>query len=313
MNQKNTLVSVIMLMKNAEAFVAEAIESVLSQTFSHIELIIVDDQSDDESRRLVEGLDDSRIKLLNGEGKGVAAAFNKALEVASGTYICRCDADDLFPKTRLATQVLWLQSNPSFGAICGRYESMDEKGNHVSTFLCGSGQYEDITEELLESKTRTSLCTFLVKRNAIIELGGCRDFFITSSDIDLQLRLATKIKIGFAPEITYYYRLHDASITHTQAANQRVFFEKTARLFQQQRTTTGEDDLERGMPPTIPQKNTSESNVKTQISHLLISEAWKSHRQGNKIQAIRKGLSACSAMPYGYSNWKNLFFLIIKK
>lgn len=312
MNQDNPLVSVIMLMKNAENFVVEAIESVLNQTFNNIELIVVDDRSDDNSRRLVEEVSDSRIKLLTGEGQGVAIAFNKALEAANGDYICRCDADDLFPEIRLATQVSWLQLHPEFGAVCGRYESMDQKGNHVSTFLCGSDQEDDITSELLESKTRTSLCTFLVKRSAMIELEGCRSFFVTSSDIDLQLRLATKIKIAFIPETVYFYRIHDSSITHTQAANQRIFFEETARLFQQQRLETGVDDLERGRPPVIPQKNTQESNAKTQISNLFISEAWRLHRQGEKFKAIKKGISACLTIPYSYSNWRNVFFLMIK-
>lgn len=312
MKQETPLISVIMLMKNAEDFVVEAIESVLKQTFENIELIVVDDHSDDNSRKLVENISDSRVKVLSGEGKGVAIAFNKALKAANGDYICRCDADDLFPKTRLVTQVSWLQSHPEFGAVCGRYESMDQKGNHVSTFLCSSDQEEDITSELLESKTRTSLCTFLVKRSAMIELGGCRSFFVTSSDIDLQLRLATKIKIAFIPEIVYSYRLHDSSITHTQAANQRVFFETTARLFQQQRIQTGADELERGMPPTIPQNNSQESNAKIQISKLFVSEAWRLHREGEKIKAIKKGVSACITVPFRYGNWRNLLFLIIK-
>lgn len=313
MNEENKLISVIMLMKNAEGFVSEAIESVLDQTYSNIELIVVDDQSDDESRRLVEEVNDPRIRLLNGDGKGVAIAFNKALGAAKGYYICRCDADDLFPKKRLASQVSWLNLHPEFGAVCGRYESMDEKGNHVSTFLCGGDQDEDITVELLESKTRTSLCTFLVKKSAVVELGGCRGFFVTSSDIDLQLRLATKIKIAFVPEIAYHYRLHDSSITHTQASNKRVFFEKTARFFLQQYLENGVDDLQRGMPPDIPNFDDSPSKTKEQIKGLLTSEAWRLHREGEKVQAISKGWSVCSKSPFSPNSWWNLAVLIFKK
>jgi len=312
MKEENKLISVIMLMKNAEGFVSDAIESVLDQTYSNIELIVVDDQSDDDSRRLVEEVNDPRIRLLNGDGNGVAIAFNKALGAAKGYYICRCDADDLFPKTRLALQVSWLKLHPEFGAVCGRYESMDEEGNHVSTFLCGSDREEDVTLELLESKTRTSFCTFLVKRSVVIELGGCRSFFVTSSDIDLQLRLATQIKIAFVPEVTYYYRLHDSSITHTQASNRRVFFEKTARLFSQQHLEKGVDDLQRGMPPDIPNFEDSPSKSNEQIKGLLTSEAWRLHRSGQKMKAISKGWDVCLKSPFSLNGWRNLAVLIVK-
>ena len=114
------------------------------------------------------------------------------------------------------------------------------------------------------------------------------------------------------PEIVYHYRLHDSSITHTQASNQRVFFEETARLLLQQRIKTGVDDLERGKPPIVPLMEKQKNNAKYHVANLLLGEAWRLHQKGEKLKAIKKGVSACITVPFNCNNWRNMLFLIIK-
>lgn len=305
-------VSVIMPMKNAAKFIEQAVTSVLSQTYSNLELIIVDDKSTDNSKAIVARIPDNRIQLINGQGKGIASAFNLALQTATGDYICRCDADDIYPLDRIDHQLKWLQSRPSFGAVCGTYEAVDARGNLVIQFQTGLVE-EDITSELLEAKTRTHFCTFLTKKKVLEDLGGCRSFFKTAEDIDLQLRMAEVTKIGYVPHNYYQYRIHNTSITHTQSSAQRIFFEKLARSFQKERSLNGRDALQNGTPPDIPIEDGLRKTGNQHIAGFLVTMSWRLHKKGQKWEAIKIGLKACINHPLDYLIWRNLLILVIKK
>lgn len=305
------LVTIVMPMKNAEAYVQEAIDSILVQTFDNFELIVVDDGSTDRSAEIVGAIKDSRVNLVSGSKTGAADAFNFALSLARGRYICNCDADDLFTKDRLAWQVAWLDQHVDYDVVCGTYSTMDSVGSVLSEFDCGRVA-EDITEELVKGRTRTSFCTFLVKTETLKELGGYRNYFVSSYDIDLQLRMSTHCKLWYEPINSYFYRLHDTSITHTQASNKRVFFEDTARYFLEQRNRGEVDDLEKGRPPEVPDFDSAANSSRGQVSGILISEAWRLHKQGAKKAAIKKGFQACKSFPSKLENWRNLLALMVK-
>lgn len=312
MKSINFKVSVIMPMKNAEDYVADAISSVLKQSFDDFELIVVDDGSTDTSRKIAKSFLDSRVSVIPGPKTGAADAFNTALMQAKGKYIANCDADDLYPEDRLSWQVNYLEQNKECDAVCGTYSTMDFKGAVISQFNCGE-EPENLSKELLTGKTRTSFCTFLTRRDVLIGVDGCRGFFVTSQDIDLQLRIGECHNVWYEPKNTYFYRLHDCSITHSQASNKRVFFEQTARLFLQQRLEKGLDDLQRGTPPEIPSLEELPSRSKEQICGMLTSEAWRLHCEGQKIKAISKGGKVCIKKPFSLTSWRNLAALIVKR
>ncbi|MEY8213088.1 MAG: glycosyltransferase family A protein [Colwellia sp.] len=311
MNNLSLDVSVIMPMKNAEPYVYDAINSVLKQSFKNFELIVVDDGSTDTSREIAESFLDVRVKVIAGPKTGAAGAFNIALNIAKGKYIANCDADDLYPEDRLAWQVSYLEVNKACDAVCGTYSTMDSNGVVISQFNCGK-EPDNISHELVTGKTRTSFCTFLTRREVLLGVEGCRGFFVTSQDIDLQLRIGECHNVCYEPRNSYFYRLHDSSITHTQAKNRRVFFEETARLFLQQRLENGADDLQRGEPPNIPAFEGLPSSSQEQIRGMLTSEAWRLHSAGHKMKAINKGWSVCLKAPFGLISWRNLLALIVK-
>lgn len=313
---KNTdfpVVSVIMPMRNAEAYIVQAINSVLSQSFRDLELIIIDDQSTDQSRTIVESFlpNDARIKLINGSALGIAAAKNKGLHHAIGNLVMFCDADDLFADNRIETQLSWLAQHPDIGAVCAQFAMMDNNGGNIVDLDSGEDTC-DITDELLSGKTRTHLCTFLIKREVINTIGGFREFFVSAEDIDFQLRLAEVCKIFFVPQIVYYYRLHDSSIVHTQPSTKRLFFEETARTFRQQRAKNRKDDLQAGHPPPIPVGHSLPDDARTQLQGALIGIAWRFHKEGQKLKALKTGLSACRIKPENVMAWKSFVMLFLK-
>jgi len=105
-DKQEDLVSVIMPAYNASAYIAEAISSVIQQSHHNLELIIINDGSDDDTKKIIFSYPDKRIVYLeNSINKGLVYTLNKGLQNASGTYICRFDADDICHKDRIAMQL----------------------------------------------------------------------------------------------------------------------------------------------------------------------------------------------------------------
>ena len=106
MKSFNPLVTVLMPVYNGEKYLAEAIESVLNQTFADFELLIIDDCSSDNSVEIIQSYNDNRLKLIiNEENIGQSKTLNKGIEFAKGKYIARLDQDDLSYKERLQIQI----------------------------------------------------------------------------------------------------------------------------------------------------------------------------------------------------------------
>src|SRR5262245_4670824 len=113
------LVSVVMPVYNAAAYVAQAVESIRAQTLGDFEFIIVNDGSTDRSPRLLEGFAarDSRIKLISRPNTGIVGALNDGVAAARGELIARMDADDVSLPTRLEKQVTFMRSHPQVVAL----------------------------------------------------------------------------------------------------------------------------------------------------------------------------------------------------
>ena len=238
------LVSVIIPMKNAARFVRAAVESVLAQADVELEIIVIDDGSSDRSAEIVRGIDDPRVRIIPGPRKGISAAFNAGLADAKGEFLARCDADDLYPSDRLPWQVQFLQSHPDF---------------EHKTEAAGA----EVTDELRRGHGRSHVCAYLFRTELLRQIGGCREFFVTAEDVDLQFRLAEITRIWHEPRPAYLYRLHGTSITHRQRSGERAFFERCARQFQQQRRTRGSDDVDLGWPPPMPRGGRTPMNSRS--------------------------------------------------
>ncbi|HEY9657465.1 MAG TPA: glycosyltransferase family A protein, partial [Allocoleopsis sp.] len=239
------LVSIVMPLYNAERYVFAALQSILRERSISLEVIVVNDGSTDHSLREVYRLKDNRIRVVQNTGKGIAAALNTGLAAAQGSIFMRCDADDLYPMHRFSQQIHWLQNHPEIVAVCGNYEAIDSRGTSIIQFWCGT-EAEDISVELRNGISRTHLCTFAVRTEVLRQLGGFRSYFVTAEDIDMQLRIAEVGQVWYLPDVSYRYRIHDSSITHTKSSSEREFFDFVVREFQRQRQDTGEDDLQRG-------------------------------------------------------------------
>jgi glycosyltransferase involved in cell wall biosynthesis len=305
-------VSIIMPMKNAEAFVAEAIASVLSQN-ADVELIVVDDGSTDRSAERVRTGSASNVRLVTGPRRGISAAFNAGLAAATAPLLARCDADDLYTPGRLDRQMAFLIANPNCVAVAGGYSTMDVGGNFVADYV-SSDRSTDVTQELLSGKGRSHMCAYLFRTDVIRAVGGCREWFVTSEDADLQYRLAERGPVGYEAFDAYRYRLHDTSITHTQSNPLKKWYADQAAVFLEQRRRGGRDDLDRGNPPLVPQFPSEKRLCSAQeIQDRLLAKAWQLHRQGDKSAALREGWRAAKARPGNLTGWRSYVSLWVKR
>jgi glycosyltransferase involved in cell wall biosynthesis len=295
-------------MRNVEAFVEEALASILCERTVPLEVVVVDDGSTDASRARVAAVSDPRVRLVDGPRRGIAACLNAGIAAARGDILMRCDADDLFSPGRIARQTAWLAQHPTHAAVCGAYTSIDRRGRFVAQLCLHANAADvDVSEELCRGVTRTSLCTFAMHRAVVEKIGGFREYFVTCEDVDFMLRLGEAAKVHYLPENTYVYRLHEASITHTQATVQRQFYEEMAHDFQAQRLGQGSDALQRNEAPSPPAgAHTRASTAASQIQGMLVGRAWRLFEQGERREALVVAVRAVRHGPRQAVAWRTL-------
>lgn len=136
------LVSVVMPAFNAELYILDSVSSVLNQSFEDFELIVVDDNSTDQTLSLICEVaeKDPRVKVYgNRNPKGVAGAINTGIEVAKGKFIARADADDINRPYRLKMQVEYMQANNDCAILGGGYAPFNEQGHRCNIFHPSDG------------------------------------------------------------------------------------------------------------------------------------------------------------------------------
>ena len=123
-------VSIILCFYNEEKYLAKAIDSVLAQTYSNFELIIINDGSSDSSDEIVKGYQDDRIRYtVNKENKRLAYCRNRGLELATGDYVGFFDGDDIMMPEKMECQVRYLKEHEDIMLVSGGYAYMDGNGN----------------------------------------------------------------------------------------------------------------------------------------------------------------------------------------
>lgn len=201
---------------NGEKFLAEAIDSLSSQTMQDWELIMVNDGSTDRTVEIVNGYGDERIRLISQENTGEGAARNKALDYAIGEYLAFLDADDLFFPKALESNVQYLDQHPNVGVVYSDGYYCDENATPLKRFSASRPcNYEGyILGELAVSPFICAPCCVMIRRSAIEEHAVLFDPELhIGTDWNFLLELARYYPYGYNPEITCRYRVHGGSIT----------------------------------------------------------------------------------------------------
>ena len=198
----SALVSVILPVYNGARFVAEAVESVLAQTFAPLELIVIDDGSTDTSAEILACYPD--IQLIRQENAGVAAARNRGVEAASGKILAFIDQDDRWRPDKLDHQLAYLNVTPSAGFVLGQMRTFLEPGIDPPSWL---------NPVLLDSDTPGLLPgTFVIRRSFFESIGAFNEEIETASDSEWLLRAYSSGDPGHVvPEVVLDRRVHSAN------------------------------------------------------------------------------------------------------
>lgn len=201
-------ISVVMPTYNAEKFLRESVDSILSQTYRDFELLIIDDNSKDHTREIINSYKDERIKLINGDCKGLPAALNKGILAAKGEYIARMDADDISLPERFEEQVNFLDKHPDISLVGSwqKYIGFDSSTHKPLQFP------EQVKVSMLFG---CELChsTVMFRKNDFVSNNLFYDENSKQEDFELWSRAVQVLKFANIQKILGLYRVTGCSIT----------------------------------------------------------------------------------------------------
>lgn len=204
-------VSVIMPAYNAEKYIKEAIDSILSQTFQDFEFIILNDCSQDDTENIILSYQDDRIVYLRNEkNMGVAATLNRGLVVAKGEYIARMDSDDISLPDRLAKQAAYLDSHPDV-AILGT--ALERFGEDIPAQLRSFSSDPQQMKIALFFSCGLAHPTIMMRAAVIQSLGGYDLAYEGLEDYELWCRVTRQHQVTALPEVLFRYRVHAGQVT----------------------------------------------------------------------------------------------------
>jgi glycosyltransferase involved in cell wall biosynthesis len=207
-----TLLTVILPVRNGEAFIEPAIRSVLNQSFSDFELWVIENGSTDRTVEIVRSLTDSRIKLFQLGPVGLQGALKFALENTKSEWLARMDADDLMFPNRLQVQLDFVRANPEITFV-GTASALLTPFGHIIETVAKTGSRE-VTKYLLASQKRFFADPSVVfNRRAALEAGGIDNEFSKQPDVPLWFRLLTRGKAWELAEPLHLYRLQANSLS----------------------------------------------------------------------------------------------------
>ena len=226
-NHDSCAVSVIMPVHNMDQFVSDAISSILSQTFTDFEFIIIDDASTDHTLAVIQAFSDNRIiTVRNTENKGTYPSRNIGISLSKGKYVAAMDADDIALPDRLRIQFDYMENHPDTLAT-GTYYTLWGKDHIVEKPV----SYPEIQAGLLNDNC--ILHPSLLVRSEVVKcLGGYDEQYIYASDYDLMCRISLMGQIENLPDICMSYRWHPGQISQAKRPEQKGYADLIRQKYQ---------------------------------------------------------------------------------
>ena len=299
--QAQPRVSVLLPVYNAQQYLAQALDSMLAQTFTDFECICIDDGSADGSLALLEryAQRDSRIVVISRPNTGICGALNDGLTAARGQLIARMDADDTCHPARFAKQVTYLDNHADCVAVGTWVQRTDPFGSPAGTEE-PSTDHQTIDQRLLAGDGGAMVhATLMMRADALRSVGGWRDKYNWVEDLDLFLRLAEFGQVANLPEHLYNYRRH---VTSTCYQHNEVMRDRL-------KAVVAEAADRRGLGDAI---NLANLRPELQQGHTVgeLYRNWACHAIHHSAGAIARkhALSAIRHSPWSIQSWRVLYW-----
>ncbi|WP_417536742.1 glycosyltransferase, partial [Methylophaga sp.] len=213
----NSLVTVLTPSYNRVDYIVDAVESVLDQTYSNIEYIVVDDGSKDGTFEILEKYNsDSRVQLLFHPGrvnKGQSASLNLGLKHAKGEYVAILDSDDIFHSEKIKRQIEFLDRYPEIGMVYGQAMTISSDGEELFPIPSNDHCEQGDPNYLLLDCYMALPGGAMVRKSLFDRVGFFEESFRAGQDHDMVVRLAEAAPFAYMKGTVFYYRKHEGSIS----------------------------------------------------------------------------------------------------
>ncbi len=236
----NPKVSIIIPAYNVQGYILDTIRSVVAQTFSDFEVLIINDGSTDRTAEVVAEFiqRDSRFKLLHKQNGGLSSARNFGIHQAKGEYIALLDGDDTYFPDKLKTHVEMLDRNPGVGVVYSASQAIRENGTSTWLKLSGKPLYADALKSLLCKNFVGHGSNGIFRKELIAEIGDFDETLKSVEDLDFWLRVAgTRWRFYRVPSVQCGYRVRSAGLSfnldrmqETQAQVMRSAYQRNPEL-----------------------------------------------------------------------------------
>jgi glycosyltransferase involved in cell wall biosynthesis len=297
-------VSVIMAVYNAQRYLAEAMDSVLAQSFGDFEFLIIDDGSTDRTTQILRdyAAKDDRIRLIVRENKGQTPSLNEAVELARCELLARMDADDICLPHRFAKQVEFMQSHPQVVLLGGAYAMIDGAGR-LLTMIEPPRDNATLQEHALSGRTPICHPLAMMRKSAVLKAGGYDPQFQVAQDLDLWLKLGEIGELACVPDLLVKYRQHDQSLSEKkqelQLAEMRLACERAY--------------LRRGIRRQfLGEQNWRPTSDRSSRHRFALRYGWWAFNSAQRRTALVYGMKAIRAVPFHLDGWRLLLCAAMK-
>ena len=203
---KSPRVSVVMPVYNGEKYLREAIESILNQTFTDFEFIIIDDGSTDSTGEILSSYDDKRIQLVKiPDNLGISRSLNVGIELSKGEYLARMDADDISLSNRFARQVAFLEQHEDIGVLGSAYQRMNAAGEAAPQVSQRNTEWQ-LVHWFLHFDSPIAHPTAMIRTDLLKRVNGYNPELRYAQDYDLWCRLSAITHLANLSESFLFYR-----------------------------------------------------------------------------------------------------------
>jgi len=300
---KTPLISVVMPVYNSGTLIHQTIQSILNQTYTNFEFIIIDDASKDNTLKTIKNYQkkDKRIKIIqNKQNKGISITSNIGLNHARGKYIAMMDHDDLSHPERFEKQIYYLEQHKDIFLVGTGYYCID-----INNKIINRGKIvtnlNKLKNDSIIGKWRICHPSIMFKNNTNIRYRA-KIYYAQDVDFFLQL-IADGKKLTNLKEILFYYRVHKTQ-TSMEKRNKQLLFAKKAIDLYNEKIKFGKDSYDKFDPKTILELNANTSDNKDVIASEIF---YNFHKQNYKYVKL---YSKKYFKLYGHKNRILLYYII---
>lgn len=296
-SERPPAVSVLLPVYNGGSFLKPALESILAQSFTDFECLVLDDGSTDGSGDVAQAVarDDARVRVIQRENRGLVATLNELFSQARGDLIARMDADDIALPDRFLHQVEFMRAHPDVVCLGGGQILIDERGRRIGPIV---PPVDDLAIQEIALRGHGSIChpTVMMRADALRAIGGYRRDFYPAEDLDLWLLLGELGPLANLAEPVIHYRIHSGSISGMAASGRQRDAMRgacAAAWCRRQRTDVVFEAGDAWRP-------TGEADSRFRF---IVDYGWRAYMSGYGGTARVYGLKAIRVQPWRRDGW----------